>query len=194
MTNFFFTADQHFGHAGILRHQSETRPFNSVEEMDEAMIERWNRVVGKGDVVRVLGDFSFYSPEKTREILKRLNGQKSLIRGNHDASSDRPATRKCWSTIKDYDRVKVPRTDFPSVRQPIVLSHYAMRSWHGSFRGAWMLHGHSHGTLTDYGGLICDVGVDCWDLAPVSMKQLEEFMTDREMLPDHAYTTEETNP
>jgi calcineurin-like phosphoesterase family protein len=57
MTNVYFTADQHFGHAGIIGLCK--RPFRSVEEMDEAMIANWNAVVGPDDEVWHLGDFAY---------------------------------------------------------------------------------------------------------------------------------------
>ena len=56
MTSVYFTADQHFSHAGIIGLCK--RPFRSIEEMDEAMIANWNTVVGPDDDVWHLGDFA----------------------------------------------------------------------------------------------------------------------------------------
>lgn len=78
----YFIADTHFGHEDIIAY--EKRPFQSIEEMDQTMMDRWNKVVGKEDEIFVLGDFSFYNKEKTIEICKRLNGTKILIMGNHE--------------------------------------------------------------------------------------------------------------
>jgi calcineurin-like phosphoesterase family protein len=86
MSNIFFTADTHFGHAkslSFVRPDGELlRPFASCEEMDETMVENWNRVVGKHDKIYHLGDVVI--PRKSLPILERLNGHKILIRGNHD--------------------------------------------------------------------------------------------------------------
>ena len=41
----FFTSDTHFKHANIIKFCE--RPFGSIEEMNEALIANWNRVVGK---------------------------------------------------------------------------------------------------------------------------------------------------
>ena len=83
MTKDFFIADTHFGGENIRRY--ENRPFKTAKEMDEKLIENWNRVVGEEDTVYVLGDFSDYSDEEMeREILKQLNGTKILVMGNHD--------------------------------------------------------------------------------------------------------------
>ena len=78
----FYVSDHHFGHHNIITHCS--RPFVSVEEMDEVMIAAWNSVVKPGDHVYVVGDFSLHSPERTAEIFGRLKGQKFLVVGNHD--------------------------------------------------------------------------------------------------------------
>src|SRR3989344_4017153 len=78
----FITADHHFNHKNIIEYCK--RPFKTVEEMNETMIERWNRRVGKDDLVIHLGDFGLGNKEKINEIRKRLNGTIILIKGNHD--------------------------------------------------------------------------------------------------------------
>jgi calcineurin-like phosphoesterase family protein len=83
MGNTFFTSDDHFWHANIIKYCD--RPFDSVEEMNEALIANWNSVVGKNDVVWNLGDFAFFKNKETlRGLIARLNGTKNLILGNHD--------------------------------------------------------------------------------------------------------------
>ena len=76
----FVTSDTHFGHANIIKYCN--RPFDSVEEMDEALVQNWNSVVKAGDKVYHLGDVTMTS--KALDIMSRLNGRKVLIRGNHD--------------------------------------------------------------------------------------------------------------
>ena len=79
----FFIADTHFGGENIRRY--ENRPFTTVLEMNEKLIENWNQIVTKEDTVYVLGDFSDYTDaEMDRKILNRLNGNKILVMGNHD--------------------------------------------------------------------------------------------------------------
>ena len=78
----FMISDTHFGDERILRY--ENRPFSSVEEMDKAIIENWNQVVGEEDTVFHLGDVSSYDPERNKEILSSLHGKKILVMGNHD--------------------------------------------------------------------------------------------------------------
>ena len=87
MSNIFLVADTHFGHRGItqfLRSDGVTkeRPWDNVEEMDEALVKNWNSVVGVKDKVYHLGDVVIN--RKALKTLGRLNGEKVLIKGNHD--------------------------------------------------------------------------------------------------------------
>ena len=82
MSETWFIGDTHFGHANILTYEKEARAFDSVEEMNETIVQRWNKVVGKYDHVWHLGDFAF--GKQNIQIAGRLNGQKRLILGNHD--------------------------------------------------------------------------------------------------------------
>lgn len=86
MSNVFITSDTHFGHIGVtkfLREDgSKLRPWNSVEAMDEALIENWNSVVRPRDKVYHLGDVVIN--RRALPTLARLNGEKVLIKGNHD--------------------------------------------------------------------------------------------------------------
>lgn len=76
MSKVFFTADTHFGSERTLT--LSRRPFKTVEEMDETLINNWNSVVGKDDIVWHLGDFGNY------DVVKRLNGKINLIWGNYE--------------------------------------------------------------------------------------------------------------
>lgn len=80
--NIWFIADPHFDHKNIIKYCE--RPFNTVEEMNQTLIERWNSVVKKDDKVFVLGDFSLCQKENTIKYAKSLKGRKTLILGNHD--------------------------------------------------------------------------------------------------------------
>jgi len=78
----WFIGDTHFGHKNILEYEKEARPFATIEEMHEVMIERWNSVVTSNDIVFHLGDFAF--GKHWIKIAERLNGKKRLVMGNHD--------------------------------------------------------------------------------------------------------------
>ncbi len=86
MSRQFFIADTHFGHKNIIEY--ENRPFNNTEEMDNAIIENWNKTVKKMDRIFILGDFALSNKKRIIELIKLLNGYKIFILGNHD---------KCYS-------------------------------------------------------------------------------------------------
>ena len=95
----FFTSDTHFGHAAIIQYCS--RPYKSVEEMNQVLIDNWNSKVKKDDIVYHLGDFIFGGSKLWYEIFSKLNGNIVLIMGNHDARNLR----------KDYDNLLYYRTN-----------------------------------------------------------------------------------
>lgn len=162
----FFTADTHFGHQNILKYQAATRPFRDLNHMHEALIANWNAVVRPADTVYHLGDFGFGPAAALAR--KRLNGTIRLILGNHDKIRLEDA-----AMFQSVDALKLVCVD----GQRIVLCHYAMRTWQFQSKGAWQLYGHSHGNLADDPtARSCDVGVDCWNMTPVSMTQLHERM------------------
>lgn len=86
MSKIWFISDTHFGHKNIIEYCD--RPFNNVEQMNKEIIKKWNKVVRGGDKVYHLGDFAFYNDkDKMTELVKKLNGDIYLIKGNHDKKS-----------------------------------------------------------------------------------------------------------
>lgn len=78
----YVIADTHFNHENIIKYCN--RPFKNAKEMNEYIVKKWNSVVGEKDTVYHLGDLGFGSDEEMQELLNRLNGDKILIKGNHD--------------------------------------------------------------------------------------------------------------
>ena len=132
----FYIADTHFGHNNAIKY--DNRPFKSVEEMDDAMIQLWNETVKDDDTVYILGDFSWYKEDKTASILQKLKGYKILIKGNHDRVS--PKVARCFSRVCDYAEVK-------DGNERVILSHYPIMFWNGMFRDTVHLYGHVHNTI-----------------------------------------------
>jgi calcineurin-like phosphoesterase family protein len=95
-------SDTHFFHQRII--ELAGRPYGSVEEMNEAMVDNWNRVVTKRDTVWHLGDVCF-GHVNNLQIIKRLNGIKNLIMGNHDQYGIRAYTAlfNKIEAVKKYD-------------------------------------------------------------------------------------------
>lgn len=170
----FFTSDMHLGHKNIIR--LSDRPFGSMEEMDQVIIDNYNSVVKVGDTVYDLGDFSFKNP---KEYLDQLNVLPVRIKGSHDYDM------KEGNPQSPRMLVIKPNNYFDKYGDPleITLCHYAMRSWSKSHYGTWHLYGHHHGLLPPY-GLSFDVGVDCWNFYPVSLEQVKEKMDTLEPIID----------
>ena len=156
MTEMWFTADTHFGHEAVLGHGN--RPWASVEEMNEGLVEAWNAVVGPRDTVWHLGDVEFLSDLCVAGWLSRLNGRIHLLIGNHDSVKGlRRAVKR--GVAESVDDVKYLRY----CRRKLWLSHYPHRYWQGSARQdnpTYHLFGHCHGDLLVCGGRLMDVGVD----------------------------------
>lgn len=142
----YYIADCHFFHEKLLKYM-DGRGFETMEEMHEYMISQWNSRVRKNDEVVILGDFSWGRAEETQEILKRLNGKLSLIRGNHDRYlDDRRFDLKRFWWIEDYKEMN-------DEGRKVILSHYPIVCYNFQYRRdedgnpiAYMLHGHVHRT------------------------------------------------
>jgi len=183
----YWTSDLHFGHANVIKYSN--RPYESVEEMDESLINNWNKVVTSDDRIWIVGDFSFHKPDMTRQILRRLNGQKFLIFGNHDKKLRKDKTLLGYfQWAGDYREMYVHDPDVSRRgKQKIIMFHYAMKVWNGSHRGAWQLYGHSHNSLADDPhSLQMDVGVDANDYKPLTYEQIKKVMSKKTFVPvDH---------
>ncbi len=133
-----YIADMHFDHESIIAY--DNRPFNSVEEMNEAMIENWNRVVKPGDLTWILGDFCLGNAERWGSVLKRLNGEKALILGNHDARDAVAAVRDSFAEVSEYREIL-------DEGRHVVLCHYPILGFRDHYFGWYHLYGHVHGAF-----------------------------------------------
>jgi calcineurin-like phosphoesterase family protein len=162
----FFTSDQHWMHTNIIKYSQ--RPFeystNGCEQMDEQMIDNWNKVIPADGLVYHVGDIFLGDRKRARYIRSRLNGQIFLIKGNHEKTATAEPDLFAW--IKDYYKLKVDDPDADRGIQDVILFHYSLRVWDKSHHSSWAISGHSHNSLmeTRYnvatGGLGVDVGVD----------------------------------
>jgi calcineurin-like phosphoesterase family protein len=159
----YFSADFHFYHNNILKYCN--RPFKDVIEMNETIVANYNNKVTEQDTVWFLGDFSFTDKHRAKTLFNRLNGNKFLIKGNHD---NKDICNLGWRGVWDLKSIEVEGNT-------IVLCHYPMRSWDKSFHGAYHAFGHCHNRLPPY-GLSCDVGVDAWNYFPVSFPEFKAKM------------------
>lgn len=142
----YYIADLHFFH-GALNDKMDRRGFASVEEMNEYMIEKWNKKVRKNDDVVIIGDLSWGNVQETNALLQRLKGKLYLVCGNHDRfvnNKEMNPDRFKW--IKHY-------AELSDNRRKVVLCHYPIMCYNGQYRvdekgepKTYMLYGHVHDT------------------------------------------------
>ena len=161
MASVFLTSDTHFGHLGVCRFMradgvTKLRPWDTPEEMDEAMVARWNSVVGPKDKVYHLGDVVIN--RKALPTLARLNGDKVLIKGNHDIFRLEDYT-PYFRDVRAYH-----------VMDGKILSHIPVYR-DGLMRFGTNIHGHLHDKRVMFNGQVdpkyYSVCVEMHDFTPV---------------------------
>ncbi|MCS4092608.1 hypothetical protein [Rhizobium sp. BK176] len=175
-TRKFYSADLHLGHHGILKHCPVTRPFDSVEEMDAAIVRRINDRVSASDILYIVGDFAISSdPEYVRHLFHQIRSRKVLIVGNHDLDRKGRVRKILVDLPWDQPPTAALETHDDSCR--IYLHHYGCRTWPAAHHGSYHLFGHSHGNLPPL-GRSRDVGIDCPDMhfAPATFRELKESL------------------
>lgn len=132
----FYISDLHLGHKRVLR--MDDRPFETLDEMNNAIINNWNSRVGNNDTVYILGDIA-WSNSEAYKVISQLTGTKVLILGNHDKLND--GLKGLFSEIVDY---KVINDNYKGKNNQLVLSHYPIAHWYNQFRNSIHLYGHVH--------------------------------------------------
>lgn len=174
----FFISDTHFGHKNIIKHCS--RPYETVEAMDEGFIEKWNRKVGKLDTVYIIGDF-VWNKSKVPYYAERLKGKKILIAGNHDETWTRKKGHPNFSCFEEVADYKFERANNHS----LTLCHYPMVEWRNSRKEdapyiGYMIHGHIHNNYSDeYRYMLrhhnaLNAGADVNNFEPVTFEEMIE--------------------
>ena len=152
----FIISDTHFGHENIISYCS--RPFVTVEEMDRQLIQKWNSVVSKNDIVYHLGDFALGSIHKVAEYRSKLNGKIFLITGNHDGYS-----------IKKYYEAGFDKVyDKPIIYQDFfILSHTPMFITENMPYANIFGHVHNNPQYSDYSSNSACVCVERTEYKPI---------------------------
>jgi calcineurin-like phosphoesterase family protein len=209
----WFTADTHYNHKNIVRGTSEwdnkdgTRQYDTVEEMNAALIRNINNNIGEDDIIFHMGDFSFGNQHNIWDFRSQIKCETiHLIYGNHDRNIkdnklvwDGGDTKfplrahDLFASVQEYLYLTIHFTDDLSRRfllQPnhtrnFALSHYPMKSWEGMMDGTIHLHGHVHLPMEQKWGVgkMLDVGVDGNDLKPYNlMTDIIYTMENREIV------------
>lgn len=130
-TNVWVWSDVHFGHKNIIKYSD--RPFPDVETMDERLIENFNKYVHPNDVSIWVGDVGFYRPDLTKQLVRRCNGHKILVVGNHDM------VKKRFPDIGFHESYLLYHMPLPEV--DLVFTHYPMTNLPKPIVN---IHGHLH--------------------------------------------------
>ena len=200
----FFTSDPHIFHTNVIKYCN--RPYNSVEEMNEALVLNWNSIVKPEDTVYCLGDFSM-AARPVETFTRRLMGKKFLVPGNHDfchsyhKKSRSPENQKKWiafyethgwtvlpeQTTLDLDGIGIvnlchhPYSNDNSGDSVEYEDKYD--KWRPADDGKVLLCGHIHQNwqtkLSPKGTLMINVGVDVWDFKPIGLEQIAQVINDR---------------
>lgn len=174
----WFTSDLHFWHKNICKYCN--RPYETIEEMNQGIIDNWNSVVKEDDTVFVLGDLGFCGIEKLRPLMSQLKGKIILIQGNHD-SDYVMSTLYHEKIINNFDRLMSITIigDEECPNQELTLCHFPMIDWYNKEKGSWMIHGHQHQLpeTPSCSAAHYDVGVDKNNWTPINFEQLKINIT-----------------
>lgn len=145
--------------------ETRARFRNDVSYMNEAMIKEWNDIVQPEDTVYILGDVAFLPAQKATEIMRRLNGDKILVEGNHDRKALNDRTfYNCFAEVHKYLDINYNGTK-------VVMFHYPIAEWDQMHRGAVHFHGHLHGGVSGMEKFRCrDMGMDATGMIVISME------------------------
>lgn len=181
--NIYFISDLHLFHKNVINF--DNRPFKSVQDMNDSLVKNWNDKITDDAIIFYMGDLSFQSFNKTKEVISELKGKKYFIIGNHDNYSD---IKKMDKFIDIYDYVDLYVKDETPIdnlgtQQLLCLSHYAILQWNRKHHNSFHLHGHSHQQLSKnpdydwyYKGLVLDVSCNGINYTPISYNEVKQLM------------------
>jgi calcineurin-like phosphoesterase family protein len=163
----FFTSDWHLNHDKILEYAK--RPFGSIEQMNEVLIESYNESVRSSDTVFFVGDMGFGKAPAVAPLVQRLRGRKILVRGNHDRiSTNKLIDMGFADVVKKHALHKLGD-------RLATITHFPKHP--NTFGTEFVIHGHTHSKSRRAGPLL-HVGVDAWYFCPVPEELLLQLVKD----------------
>ena len=187
----FFTSDTHYHHKNICRGVTSwtdgldaTRPFDTLEEMDNLIVNNINEIVGQDDILVHLGDWSFGGFDYVTEFRNRINCDNIyLILGNHDhhIERNRQNVQTLFNKTSHYEVLFVTDEDGDDLNYEFVLSHFPIVSWHDMNKGRFHVFGHVHLPRNKkvMPGRSMDVGMDGNNLIPYELKEVVAILENR---------------
>lgn len=192
MSNIWFTSDCHFGHKLV----AGLRGFDSTDAHDDALIENWKSTVGPDDTVWVLGDLTCTRKddwvEHVLDFVFDLPGRKHFVAGNHDpvhpmhkqAYKYQRLYLSAFESVQPFAKIKVEGKYVLLSHFPYTFDHTSdarYTQWRLPDEGLHLLHGHTHSDVKVSSPTELHVGLDAWDLKPVSLREVERFVRDGDL-------------
>jgi len=182
MSKIFVTSDSHFNHKNICGPLVSSwdkgyRHFESLDSMNNTIIDNINSVVGADDILWHLGDFAFGDKKLIPVFRERINCKAiHLLYGNHDEAIEHkyPEFQKLFASVGHYKELRVNGV-------LVTMFHYPIGSWNEIGRGAVQLHGHSHNTYSRTIGRQKDVGLDACEFLPLPLQETVEQLQHTEI-------------
>lgn len=163
MQETWIISDTHFYHSNVIRY--ENRPFKDTIEMNQTIIDNWNKVVKPEHLIIHLGDIAFANKDKVKEIMSQLNGEKILIKGNHDTWSNSFYHEIGFSEVSKY---------------PIIFRDFYMMSHYPLYMNINMpyvnIHGHTHSNCGNRdSSKYFNASIERTSYAPINFKKIEKY-------------------
>jgi calcineurin-like phosphoesterase family protein len=186
---YFVTSDLHVGHQAILQYCPGRGA--TVEEMNETIVRNWNNLITQEDKVIIVGDVAMGQIEKAPPLIRRLNGKKILVRGNHDKTlckmifADQEQYGDLFETIT-FQYEMTHKVD--DKKHQLVFAHFPFAHFAGQDRGVINFHGHLHRNgaqrfISPYRQM--DIGMDGNNLTPYLLNDAIRLVRGRLDKPHH---------
>lgn len=171
----WITSDLHFDHANVIKYCPESRGmFESVQQMNDTIIHNMNILIRPEDTLYILGDISFGKHDAACEMLRRINGSKIIIHGNHDTklvASDVFKNSMGKMRVVEHTPYKFINHTVEGKRYGVALFHFPIEVWDRKHYGSIHLHGHQHSPNNQPLGDIrrMDIGLDSNFMMPYNL-------------------------
>ena len=207
--NLWFTSDTHYNHYNIVKsitkwegsRKDRTRDFESLEQMNEVIVEHINSFVKEDDILIHLGDWSFGGFDSIKEFRDKIKCKNiHLVLGNHDhhIANNKNNIQDLFSSVHEYLFLQVNIPVGPTfTKHRFVCMHYPIASWNGMSEGVVHLHGHTHLYLESklYGRRL-DVGIDGNNMEPYNIQDIINIMKNQQienMMPHYDHHAESSD-
>ena len=176
MARVFFTSDLHFGHTNLCLRLRQMSPVES----DRLIIDNWNKVVTKRDIVYVLGDITMENQNIIPQYIKQLNGRIIIVGGNHD-------NRQCCDVYRKLGISVMGVLEYKG----FICTHIPIHPNEIKFENRQLvrgnIHGHVHRDETgkakiDYGPLYYNVNTELHNYTPVLFDDLVKDFQQRQLM------------